>query len=643
MDQNELTKLITRLEGYSSLHPRRYRLRVLLLAAVGYGYLTAVVIALLAIVYITVLYVRLNLVTIKLVWIPLVIVGLVLRSLWITIPEPDGRPLSEAEAQPLFALIKEIQQKLNGPTVHKVLLSDEFNAGIVQIPRFGMFGWLKNYVVVGLPLLTALSPDQFRSVLAHEFGHLSDKHGRFSGWIYRIRESWIQILTSVHQERSYASFLFEPFLKWYAPFFQAYSFVLARRQEYDADQSAAKLAGKDTIAKALVQLALTQREINEEFWPEFYRGAREDAQPPRDPFAQLVQKLGRTDTGTNAAKWFLQEVRVKTGYDDTHPALADRLMGLGFPADNLSSPSIVKNLTVKEPEARESAAHHYLNAVPEEFIARSNRLWREQLLNTWRDRHLEIATARKRLAELDKEAQTKGLCVDDLWERAEHIREIDGSDLSAAALKELLALAPDHAPANLVLGSTLLEQNDATGLRHLETAKEHDPQLTGFVFKLMSNFHLQQGRISEADDYQARAEEYYETAQRISAKAMALSANDQFEPHGLTEAETRELKDQLARVRGLARAVLAQKVVEKPGDPIFVMGVIADYTWREGQNEKHVDALLDELASELRFNRPTVFVSLDTQKYLVPLLTRVPGSTVFARAGVVEAELEMRH
>ena len=36
-----------------------------------------------------------------------------------------------------------------------------------------MFGWLNNYVGVGLPLMRAFSPEEFRAVVAHEFGHLS--------------------------------------------------------------------------------------------------------------------------------------------------------------------------------------------------------------------------------------------------------------------------------------------------------------------------------------------------------------------------------------------------------------------------------------------------------------------------------------
>jgi Zn-dependent protease with chaperone function len=643
MDQSELKTFITKLEDYSSVHPDRYRMRVMLVAALGYAYLASVVIGLLGTVYVTLLYIRFSAVTIKLIWIPLVLVGLIIRSLWVTIPEPDGRPLSETEARPLLTLINEIRKELNGPTVHTVLLSDEFNAGIVQIPRFGMFGWLKNYLVVGLPLLTALGPDQLRAVLAHEFGHLSGSHGNFAGWIYRVRESWVQILTAVQEERNYASFLFMPFLKWYAPFFKAYSFVLARRQEYDADQSAAKLAGKETIAKALVQIALTQREINEEFWPEFFRGAREDSQPPKDPFTQLVRKIEHTNASPNASKWFLQEMRVKTGYDDTHPALADRLVALGFAPESLTSTSVVNSLAVEQFKANNSAAHHYLNDVPDEFTAKSNRLWREQVHSGWRETYVEIAAARKRLEELNKQAETTQLSVDERWERSGHIQKIEGPEAATIALKELVADAPDYTPANFVLGSFLLKQNDADGLQLLKIAKEADPELTGIIFELMSDFYLEQGRIKEADDYAARAAQYYETAQQVNEQAVALSANDRFEPHELISAEVQEVRDQLAQVRGLARAMLVRKFVGASEQPIYVMGVVAEYTWRDGQNDKHVDALLDELASIVHFDHPTVFVSLDVQKYLAPVLGNVAGSIIFAREGVVEAETELRH
>src|SRR5687768_3752290 len=252
MDQDKFNRLIDRCEEYAKRDPAGYRLRAGFLAGFGYAYLLGVSLLLLLLAYVLIVYVRFNAITLKIAWIPLVLVALVLRSLLVTIPVPEVSELKPEQAPRVFDVVREVQEGLNGPRAHHILLSDEFNAGIVQVPRFGMFGWLRNYLIVGLPLLKGLSPEEFRSVLAHEFGHLSGKHGRFLSWIYRVRQSWTQILTRVHQERHYAAFIFEPFLNWYAPFFNAYSFVLARAQEYEADGFSVDLAGKEVTARTLV-------------------------------------------------------------------------------------------------------------------------------------------------------------------------------------------------------------------------------------------------------------------------------------------------------------------------------------------------------------------------------------------------------
>jgi Zn-dependent protease with chaperone function len=181
MKEEKFASLIHSLENFAAARPGLYRFRVGLLAALGYFYLLFIVSILLAIVGLTLFNLSFNWITLKILWIPLALVGLVLRSLWITIPEPDGASLTREQAPALFDLVSEVRTMLDGPTIHQVLISDEYNAGIVQIPQFGMFGWQRNYLVVGLPLLRALNPAEFRSVLAHEVGHLSGKHGRFRG------------------------------------------------------------------------------------------------------------------------------------------------------------------------------------------------------------------------------------------------------------------------------------------------------------------------------------------------------------------------------------------------------------------------------------------------------------------------------
>src|SRR5687768_12072859 len=370
MEENNLA--IRSLESFAEAKPGLYRLRVGLLAALGYVYLLLVVLILLAIVAATLLYVRLNWIAIKVLWIPLALVALVLRSLWITIPEPDGMKLQREQAPALFDLIREVTTALNGPKIHHVMLSEDFNAAIVQIPQFGMFGWLRNYLVVGLPLMRALSPEEFRSVLAHEFGHLSGKHGSFAGWIYRVRQTWIQILTRVHEERSYASFMFEPFLKWYAPYLNAYSFVLARAQEREADTYSVDLAGKNVAALALTRLTTKQRALSDDFWPTFFSGAKEKSLAPRDTFTQMLTGVEQSIGHAKAQKWFLEALRVPTGYEDTHPALSDRLAAIGFAKDSPELKRLVEEV-VKADEQNESAASRYLHQLPEDFEPRDRK------------------------------------------------------------------------------------------------------------------------------------------------------------------------------------------------------------------------------------------------------------------------------
>jgi hypothetical protein len=55
------------------------------------------------------------------------------------------------------------------PRFHHVLVTDDFNAAVVQAPRLGLFGWYRNYLLIGLPLAKALTVEQFKAVLAHEF------------------------------------------------------------------------------------------------------------------------------------------------------------------------------------------------------------------------------------------------------------------------------------------------------------------------------------------------------------------------------------------------------------------------------------------------------------------------------------------
>jgi Zn-dependent protease with chaperone function len=632
MEEDKLAALIRPLEDFAVRNPALYRFRVALLAALGYLYLLLIVSILLTIVGLVLFYGRISVLTIKLIWIPIVLAGLVLRSLWITVPVPDGTELEREQAPALFDLVHEVTVALKGPKVHHILISGEFNASIVQIPKFGMFGWLTNYLVIGLPLLRALNPEEFRAVLAHEVGHLSAKHGGgFTSFIYRLRQSWFEILQRVHQERRYASFLFEPFLNWYAPYLNAYSFVLARARERQADTYAIELAGKEVTAVTLARMEAKQRVLDDDFWPGFFRQAREEAKAPRDPFVQMLRGLNQPIGPINAQKYFFQSLSVPTGYHDTHPALSDRLAAIGFAKDSPELAALLDALIASD-QKNESAADHYLRELPDDFLGRLNRMLREELVQTWNESHAQANEAKRKLSKLEEQANNGALTLEEQWERATLVNEIGEQKDTLPLLTEILRADPKHVNANFAMGLVLLEQQNPEGIGYLEKAMDLSPPTTGHASLLLSGFYFEQGDKELAESYRKRADEHFEKEQKLQELAFDFTAKDKFVPHELSEAVVKQIQEELSKVRGLAGAYLVRKLVDGM-DPFYVLGVHASHTWREGRNDLHIEALFEELSAIAVLPQPMIFLSLDGEHhFLSGKISRVAGSAIHVRS-----------
>jgi Zn-dependent protease with chaperone function len=631
MEQSKYESLIKPLEALAAKKPGQYRLRVALLAALGYLYLLIVVTLLLGIVVLVLFYTRINWLVIKILWIPLVLVGIVLHALWITLPVPDGTELQREQAPALFDLVHEVTTALNGPKVHHILLSGDFNAGIVQIPQFGMFGWQTNYLVVGLPMLRALNPAQFRAVLAHEVGHLSGKHGRFSGWIYRLRRSWVEVLVRVHQERHYASFLFEPFLNWYAPYLNAYSFVLARAQEYQADVYSVELAGKQTAAVTLARIEAKSRKLSEDFWPDFFRGSKEQPKAPRDPFAQMLGGLHQPIRPINAQRWFFESLQVPTGYEDTHPSLADRLAAMGFEKDSPAVDALLEQLVAAEKDGQ-SAESYYLRELPVDFLGHEDRLLREQLVQFWNESHSKYNEARRRLQKLNEQANERELTLEEQWEQLNLTRQVHNRDTAMPLLQKFLSKHPDHADAQMAMGAVLLQQHDPAGVEYLEKAMQLSPGVTGDVCAVLSGFYFEQGNKELAESFRNRAVEHYANAQKQQEQAMNFSGSDTLIPHDLAPEIVRNIQAQLGKVRGLSEAFLVRKVVAGM-DPFYVLAVASSITLRNGKYAKHVGPLFEELSNLAVLPDPMVFLSLDGKHaHMREKITRIDSAQIYREA-----------
>ena len=511
MNQEKFNVLIDQLEDYAREHPMAYRIRVGLLAAFGYLYIFAVVFLLLSLVCAVLYYLSFNWLVIKILWIPLVLVGVALRAVWVSFPEPDGLHLKYEDAPTLFDLVREVESAIQSPHVHHILLTDVFNAAVVQIPRLGFLGWQKNYLLVGLPLMQALTAEQFRAAVAHELGHLSGAHGHFAVWIYRVRQTWTQIVTRLHEEGRYGSFIFELFLNWYAPFFNAYSFVLARAQEYEADSRAVELAGREHAAQALINLELRGRFLLEDFWPKFYRQADAQPEPPPDVFTQFVSAMKHQFAPDTSHKWFLQALVIRTGHEDTHPSLADRLAAMGYPVTSVQDDEHRQQLLPLAGTNGQDAALYYLGQTGKSFMESRNRLWKEQVQQVWRERNRYVQEAQKNLRKLQEKEQSQPLTLEEQWELARCLAETQGMEAALPKVREILDADSKHVGANFALGQVLIEKNDEAGIKYIERAMSLEPDTVLHGCELIYLFLKEHGRDKEAEQYRIRAEKHYKT------------------------------------------------------------------------------------------------------------------------------------
>lgn len=636
MTREEFDALVQRLEVEAKADPKKYQRRVGQLAVLGYAYIFAVLALLIGVLALLVLLAvrfRAHAVTAKLGFVLLALIAAVLRSLWVRIEAPEGIELTPQQAGPLFAAVEEIGQKLQARRPDHILLTDDFNAAAAQRPRLGVFGWHKHYLILGLPFLQAMPPDYVRAVIAHEFGHLSQNHARFSGWIYRVRASWSRLLDSLEQQGR-GSFLFSKFFEWYAPFFAAYSFVLARADEYVADRCAAEVVGARTAADALVQTNLAGAFLSEKFWPDVYRQAAEQAAPPAAVFGQSAQLLRLTPPAEQTAKWFDHALKQKSDSTDTHPSLTERLAALGqearLPAANDSGSDRHNNGT----QADEiSAAAYFLGDSLPALEAELSRAWEQSVSEAWVERHRELQEARERLRALEDKAGHETLSSEELWQRAEWTEEIKDEETALPLYRESATAQPEHAPSHFAVGRILLAREDETGMAHIERAMELEPQAVLPGCELIYNFLTNAGRDDEARLYYKRATEQAELLEKAGEERSRLGVKDKYAAHGLPEEKVAALREQLARHEEIGEAYLVRKEVQHFADkPLYVLGITASRRWYQFENEEHQAQVVARFMESLEFEADCYVLPLSsTNARLKKIMRKIPGAKIWSR------------
>lgn len=495
MTSSEFERLVTRLEKESEHRPEYYRLKLLALATLGHAYVISLLLLTLGALLWSMLALVQGeyLVSAKTALLAGIAGSLFYRSTRISLPQPAGQAVLPADAPQLFAVIEKIRIKVHGPRIHRVVINDEFNAAIFQAPRLGILGWHRNTLILGLPLMQALSRKEFAAILAHEYGHLSRQHGRLNNWIYHARMLWAQVQASFPADGGMLENLLTRFLRWYIPHFQAYSFVQARRDEYEADRIAASVVGRQTMADALIAQTVRGRFIEERFWQELWNRADLHSEPPFLPHASMRKALQLGLSPEDARRWFNEAMQAYTHAQDTHPSLRERILALDTGAD-------------LPPNALHSAAHSLLGDLLVRLQQEFDALWLQHNIQAWRLRNHAASSARETVLRMNKRP-LESLGPDEL---THYGLALDTLGLKDDALP-LLCAAADHihgtAEAAMAAARLLRERGDESLVHYLELAVRRNRDFSQRASNEAENFYKARGDEEKAGRWWARLSE----------------------------------------------------------------------------------------------------------------------------------------
>ncbi|MCO6174950.1 M48 family metallopeptidase [Flavobacterium sp. NRK F10] len=190
--------------------------------------------------------------------------------------KPENRiKLSKEEYPQLYSFIEFICKEANAPKPKNIFIDPDVNAYVSYTNVWlSLFFPTRKELTIGLGLVSTLNVSEFKAVIAHEFGHFSQRSMKIGSYIHSAntiihdmiynRDSWDDFLDqwrSSDIRLSFAAWVITPLiwiirniLKLFYLLLNRMNSLLSLEMEFNADKVAVKVAGSESIVSALWKL-----------------------------------------------------------------------------------------------------------------------------------------------------------------------------------------------------------------------------------------------------------------------------------------------------------------------------------------------------------------------------------------------------
>lgn len=277
---------------------------------------------------ITLLFFWIGTIPIKLIlivgFVALATIFYMVKSLFVrTKVEDPGRALSEAEAPQLWALVREVAAEINTRPVNEIRITHGTDLAVYERggTRVKMRDNADRILIVGVAVLNGFSQNAFRAVLAHEYGHFSNRDTAGGDVALRVNLDIIRLAEAMALSGTATVYnIAFQFLRVYHFIFRRITHGATRLQEILADRVAVHQYGADAFREGLSHVI--RRDI------EFRHVADKEISAALSSNRALQNLYEMTEQNEEIKKdlelQYNENIARQTTEDDTHPSPQDR-------------------------------------------------------------------------------------------------------------------------------------------------------------------------------------------------------------------------------------------------------------------------------------------------------------------------------
>nr|WP_315146669.1 M48 family metalloprotease [uncultured Flavobacterium sp.] len=191
--------------------------------------------------------------------------------------------ITEQTEPKLFRFISDIVKEVETDFPKKIYLSTDVNASVFYDSSFwSMFFPIKKNLQIGLGLVNTITEQEFKAIMAHEFGHFSQKSMKVGSYVYNVNQVIFNMLfdnesfDKMIQKWANVSGYFSIFVMIAVRIIEAIQWILkkmydyininylalSREMEFHADEVAANVAGFLPLKESLLRMDLAAHSYN---------------------------------------------------------------------------------------------------------------------------------------------------------------------------------------------------------------------------------------------------------------------------------------------------------------------------------------------------------------------------------------------